>query len=581
MKKVKYNSFLCNVSDKLSSLWKSSYSSSIFCHDGGEKAKNSLIVNSLNKLPIRKYIFSPIKNFISKSIDNSFFVRKLSACFDYFLSVSLRCYGWCIVTFIAVSLFFNFLTKTFSEGVARDSFVMILTLIPTLFVSKSVSKIICESGFFSTLFIELLNCDRLYLYSKNESRGSTSGAVIIGFVASFLTLALPITDIFILLLLLVALAFFMCRPESAMLTLALVFAFAPYEINIYLSVIALISYFVKVLRGKRSIYLNLYDTPPFLFLLLYLILPTEKDATHVAVILTLLYFLFSALAKTEEFILKCIKNLFISVSLYSAYNIVSFVVKYGFVSAVHLFDPESAERANFPVSDSFSVFFVCALVISLCLLSFDNCKKRAVLLGSVFNLLALFICGSGFSFVALIVAGTIFYLCVLKNKVVISAISVAVIAISYKLFSSFSSSHLVVDTSSKLLEKYFSYILSGSLNSELIYKTEGVADAGNLWLQLAFWGGILTVSCIFVSSIVFVRNGITTVYSDISLKTKYITSVISASMIAYVIASFGCFSWDEYSVFGFFWILGGLSSASRRYSHIQNDVINVEPDDKN
>lgn len=570
---------LCKLSEKLTSLWKKSYSSNIFCYENEIKTEDSVIINFAKKIPVQKYFFKPIKSFFSKAIDNSFILKKTISFFEYLLSVSLKCYGWCFITFIAISLLFNVLNHTFSEDIALKSIIFSASLFPVLFFSKSISTVICESGLLSFLFLKLLGCERLILFSKNKSKGSISGSIIVGFIAGFFTLAYARSEILIFSLLLVLTAIFMCSTESAILFISLFFVFCPYKISLYLIFVTLLSYFIKFIRGKRSLYIKLHDFFPLLFVLIYILLSSKNDLTIVALIVPLLYFTFSGIARNEKLILQCISNITLSSGLFAFYNIIIYIIENYLIDFSSIFEKLSSGEMAFSHSASFSIIYLCAFAFSLSMLFYKKAKKRMAFFSMILNLTALYLSGTYFLFFACIFCFVFLIINYFKNKIVVFFSSSAILAISFKLLPLFSNSFNQFKNTVNITPQNFKYVFFGVNESRWIYNAEGVNNAGNLWLQLAFWGGLIFAIYIFISSVVFLRNGLF-LYDKFNLKAKEISIIISCAVISYIAASFMCFSWDDYRSFMLFWILGGLSSSARRICVKEKTVFELELPEK-
>lgn len=563
------------LSEKLISLWKDSYSSTIFCHNDVVKSKNSVILSFAKKIPIQKYFSKPIKAFFSRAVDNSFFAGKIIAFYEYLLSVSLKCYGWCALTFIAISLFFNALNYTFTEQIALNSIIASISILPTLFYSKSISSVICESGLLSYLFLKLLDCERLIFFSKNKSKGSVSGAIIVGFVLSFFTLAYSRQEIIVFIILLILTAVFMCRPETAVLSIALIFPFLPYSATIYLVFISLISYFVKVLRGKRSIYFNSYDFVPLGFVLLYSFLTVAGKTSFVAILFPLIYYLFSGIVRNESLMIKCVKNITISVTIYAFCNLIIYFFKNVLALDFRFLCNLVKGTYTFSESEAFTVFYAIAFILLLSMTFYGKIKRRFCFFGLVINALAMYLSDGRYTIIACVFSVAFLFINVLKNKIVVLFFTSALGVVTYRIFSLHSDMLKELENALELIKKYFRYLIFGVDNSNMIFEAEGISNSGSLILDLAFWGGIITVIYVYASMFVFVRNGISS-YDTSNLKTKPISITVSCAVVLYIVASFGCFVWEDYRIFGLIWILGGISSASRRNMQNENTEIALE-----
>jgi len=143
----------------------------------------------------------------------------------------------------------------------------------------------------------------------------------------------------------------------------------------------------------------------------------------------------------------------------------------------------------------------------------------------------------------------------------------------FKVLSFFSNNIDVIDNSIKLAKEYKDYLWLGIENYNLIYTSDSVSNMGNLWIHLSLWGGLIVFIIIFVSLIVFFRNGITSGTYSQSIRIKGISVSVGCSTLVYLISSIGCFSWNDTRVFALFWILGGISSAIRNHYLSERSVL--------
>ncbi len=533
--------------------------------------KDSIILNKVSNIPFKKYFFDPVKGFLTKTIDNSFIVRKLSLFYEFLLTMSLRCYGWCITSFVLMTLLVSFMKNTISENIVLNSAVVLFAVIPMLFSSKNIASSVCESGFLSSVFVKYLHCEKLITYKKRESHGNISGALIVGIFSGFFTLAFTRSEIVFFVSMLIVTAIFMCRPETAALSISLCLPFASRSLMTFLASIALFSYLVKVIRGKRNLYLKLHDIPVLLFLASFLFIPAQNFSWMDIIPFILLYFLFSGMMRKKDLLIKCIKNLFVSTSLYAAYNIASYFWEYRTISFDLFFTDQIRKSSFFTNTAALSVLYACAFIFAFFLLKSKEENKRIVIIGVFLNFIALCFCGAELTALSCIVALITIFLVLSQNKITAVFFSLALIFVAYDFFSAFSNTVNGIYVASDLLIKYKNHFLFGTSNSELIYEAEGIANAGNLWVQLSFWGGLLIMLLVFVLSFIFLRNVSLSHRYNNEIEVKSISVALFSVILVYIISSFGCFSWGDYRVFTLFWILGGLSSAYRRI--VENDKL--------
>jgi hypothetical protein len=207
--------------------------------------------------------------------------------------------------------------------------------------------------------------------------------------------------------------------------------------------------------------------------------------------------------------------------------------------------------------------------------SFGKEKLRVAFLGALLNAVALYCSGERFLFISCVLSIVFMALNMFKNKIVVLFASSAFIALSIKLLSVFSADESGINRALNLLFKYKNCLWFGTNDSHIIYNAEKISDSGSLWLQLAFWGGLISSVCIFVSAFMFLRNCMPR-YEIKSKGINTVSTVIACFLFAYITSSFVCFSWSDHRVYCLFWMLGGISSAIRRFSINEKIILELE-----
>ena len=355
-----------------------------------------------------------------------------------------------------------------------------------------------------------------------------------------------------------------------MYVLALTFTFVDIELLAYFSTIATVSYFIKALRGKRSFHIHFYDIYPLIFVLLAFFIGNKSDNELSVFAFPLLYFPFSGLVKTEENFYRIFKNVLISISLFVAFEVCSTLYE---IIDISLFDFRVSINLDrgiitgFKDSASFTLLYAFAFVALVCILLFGKENKKFSFVGALLNLVALYFSNSYISIFACFVGLILAFILFSKNKIGVLAVSSALLLVFFEIVFPFSKG---IDSLINVLKSTFEYrrfLFWGVNDSNMVVETYVSNGAESLWLQISLWGGVIAFLFVLISLFVFFRNGITAGTLKIDSNVKIVATSIGFFMLVFGIASIGVFSWDNYRIFWLFWIIGGLSSAVRKYCH--------------
>lgn len=192
----------------------------------------------------------------SRLFSESFTLKTAGKVMDAFLTSSLNVCGVFFLTFglysVAASLLLHYFNSSFAGNVSIFAgAVMALASIPMLFSKDNISTSLYHSLAGSVL-CEAVNV-RMVTLRRNEITGHRNQGFALGVIAGTLSIALSTKTMLMIILML-----FVCGASFALPAVGIVFltsAFPYFSGRVFVTVtlITLMAYTVKVLRGKRSI----------------------------------------------------------------------------------------------------------------------------------------------------------------------------------------------------------------------------------------------------------------------------------------------------------------------------------------
>lgn len=211
----------------------------------------------------KKTFFNQIRRKISLAIDKSVLIARLERIPEHMLGLNMRMYG----TFFLVFGFYSVgmaLLKYVIVGdlVDADAFIagalMVVIAIPMLFVKKSLAWVLRKSAVCHLIFVRLLRIheDKFYL-RKERDNSKYSIALVLGMLLGMATYVVSPVNLIGLGVMLIAIGMVLSLPEVGIMgmlaTIPFLSAFHHPTLLLASGVfLTLVSYFVKYLRGKRT-----------------------------------------------------------------------------------------------------------------------------------------------------------------------------------------------------------------------------------------------------------------------------------------------------------------------------------------
>ncbi len=276
--------------------------------DYTDKAKNNGLLSAAIDKIRPGWLFSAIRRAFAGSVESSAVVRFYRAVIKALFAASVKSFG---VFFISAGLY-SLLAYTIRiymvGGVARtqaDAVVITLMVLVSAFLffsKKSLGNKIGESAIF-TFFLNLFGINRLAIDSDASPVNHFPAAFfaglaygVAGFFFSPVRVLFYIMSAAVLLLILYS-------PESGLLITLTAIPFGN-EGKLYLILFAtLISYILKLLRGKRNLTFKSEDLPAVFFAFIFIIAFPHADVRKL-IMLVSSYFIASNLMRNTSFLKK-------------------------------------------------------------------------------------------------------------------------------------------------------------------------------------------------------------------------------------------------------------------------------------
>jgi len=201
-------------------------------------------------------IGAKIRNFTSRRFDESIFINAVGWMRQIFFRLRLRVIGTFFLTFGVYASVVAVLVSIFREkwivgGNLYSGLIFALLSVPLLASRGNISTVLLYSRLGSTL-CDFLGIRRESLHD-NAFSGRVNIAFVLGVLAGTLTLWFSPVSIAAWFAAAVGIGIIFALPENGIMALAVLFLFAGYKSQLWTLAITLVSYFLKLLRGKRSL----------------------------------------------------------------------------------------------------------------------------------------------------------------------------------------------------------------------------------------------------------------------------------------------------------------------------------------
>ena len=314
------------------------------------KRYNGLFSYLSDLIKFKKRISTPIKRYMAKAFDNSLILNKAKLILSAAPSLQMKVIGLFLFAFglvcsVSALLEQGLIVSLSDIGLVLPSLLIfcsggILTL-----SQKNCYNAVSESKILSALIFGLLGIKKRDKYTEENAITKAYLGFAAGIIAGIIGAVTGPMTVLSFILSVLAVVIIMQSPESGvvMMFIALPFATAPWGAAITVTVAT--SYFIKLMRGKRTLNLSFFEFVILAFAValsfggsISLIPSQSTEYSALLLCSVLAYFVIANCIKTAEWISRCIKALLISFGIkliFAVFGIASYFLRrtdYSYVS---------------------------------------------------------------------------------------------------------------------------------------------------------------------------------------------------------------------------------------------------------
>lgn len=561
-------------------------------------ARKSLIATKLSSV-YHNLKVKRAKRFIARGIENSLFCEWVRSFFASIVNTSLRSLGVFFLAFGFYGVLMFLLTNYAIDRLPvvplmylyTDVAVMLLSL-PLMVLRKTLYSVLTESRICNALLFGLLGVRREVADSTSNQKGITSStAFILGTFFGIITLVFPPVTV-LSFFFTVAIGYtILISPETGVVLVALLLPFASSDFLGYLIIYILICYCVKLMRGKRTLSLDLKDYAILLLgavILLGGIFSIDKlSFTYSVKLLAYLfaYIVIVNLVRSRRWLERLKAAFVLSVILASIVGIVSYI-------AIH--STHYLSEKNF-LGDEVSAFFdssnVFALYLSVGfffvvaeLINNDNAiRKLFMLLMSVAVAVCLYLTDQPIILLMTLISAALFFLIYSNRTIYLLLLSALVLPVSrfiapislnaeYDRLVAIASEQIsqripVWQTSLYMMNDY---LLSGcgvggyrTLFSSYANETIGFAEhSSNLYIQTVIDTGIFGLAVFLIVIFFYVQHSFSVFATVGGGKQSVFTAAGVAAVVTLLLCGAVFHIWADTRIFLCMWLVMGISTAA-------------------
>ncbi len=567
-------------------------------------------------------VFHRVREYLAKSFETSFFLKKLNKVGKSFLTIPLKCFGNFFLSFgiyTTLIFFLKWIIPTMETETVGFGFCGLVSCsigLPMMLSRNSIARSILESKISHFIFIELLGFRKEALEAPPHHRRLVSNIMVLsGMLLGLLTIFVHPLHILLAFVLVIGVALLFFTPEIGIVVAILFlpfFYFMPSpSIALGLLILATsISYVIKVVRGKRIFKLELIDVAILAFGLVLLSTSTvsaggKNGYNEVLITFVLLfgYFLTVNLMRTKQWLKRCTLCMVFSGTITALCGILQYVTKNfhagAWLDPVYFSDIQGRSDSLFENPNVLASYLVLVFPFALALFARSKNIKERFLYG--FSVLSILLCSiftwSRGAWIGMLIGFLIFAL--MHSRKTVRYLLLGVLFVPLLSFfipetvtQRFTSIGNLSDSSSLyrlytwkgsfrvIAEFFLGGIGYGSSAYRAVYPQfayagiEAAEHSHNLWLQVWIGVGFSGVILLIFAMFLFFQMNLEHAKNSMNQTNR---SMIVASICAIAAALvMGCFDfiWFNYRIFFAFWFIVGLSCAHTRLG--QDELRRVE-----
>lgn len=210
-------------------------------------------------------VYQQIRFFCMDMFERSFFAAGLQSISDILFSTTVHSYavgllaGGIMGLTISTTLYFAGSTPTlFDNGFFVAGFLTVFGF-SLFFCNDSLSKAMHESIFLRRFLVHYVSVRQEWFKRTEIGKNRYVLTILLGVSLSISVTFLPVSYVLIAIVAVVALSFVIKAPEAGVFLTLLLFPFVSTRMLVIFSVVTQLSFFVKILRGKRVLKFQALD----------------------------------------------------------------------------------------------------------------------------------------------------------------------------------------------------------------------------------------------------------------------------------------------------------------------------------
>ncbi len=583
-----------------------SYSSAQNMWDQGV-ANRSLLGNQ----KVRDF-FRKIRQYLSKSFEESGFVKQFQKIGNRFLSVPLKIFGNFFLFFGIYTILIYVLQWIFPNIGNPAVSAMIIGFL-SCFIGfamhrsrESISQAVGHGKISGFIFIHLFGFRKEVMETKpKRSKILSNVMIILGMILGMSTILIPPQTVLLGILFVIGISLLLAMPEIGVLLsvflLPFFYWFSSPSITLGMLILATaISYLIKIIRGKRIFRFELIDLAILLFFAVVFfsgIFTAGGKLGFQEVLLSCVlifgYFMTVNLLRTEHLLNRCSFALMLSGTVTSVFGIIQYLTK-SFHTGAWLdasFTAEIDGRADalFENPNILAAFLVLTLPFALSFaVQTKNLKERLVCLFSIISMIVcIVLTWSRGAWLATLIELLLFALiCSKKTLRYVLLACIGVPFLPFLLPDSITKRFMSIGNLSDSSIMYRIYTWKGSWNLAKEYIWSGIgygsqayrdmypmfAYAGieaaehshNLFLQILIGLGVGGLLVFLAVLLLFFQMNLE--HLKITKNRGHRMMVVSAicAIVAHLVMGVFDYVWFSYRIFFLFWVIIGLACAYTR-----------------
>ncbi|MBR5871804.1 MAG: O-antigen ligase family protein [Clostridia bacterium] len=582
-----------------------------FC--GYDKANASMehsLCSALgNKLSLTDRFLRPLRFHVSAQFDNSFFMHLIRALLDRLAGMSLGTYGLAVLFF---SLFSGIsyalrLIAGNEPAISNPIITGAFLLIGICLVASNIhlSDALCKSVFLSFLLFRVAGANEEYFRAVPKTHGKPLIAVSIGSILGLAVLAVDVIWVLAAVVAVIGALMIYKIPEFGVVAVLFLAPFLPTMVLIACMMFLLVSFFVKFLRGKRVIHIELLDLSILLFGVVFfcagVFSASPQDSLFPALVFICFmcgYFLVVNLIRSSEWLIRCyyaVLSAAIIVALYGIYQNFFGGAATTWLDTTMFKDISGRVVSTFENPNVLAEYLIMILPISIAgFLTAKSASQRLLFLfmAGILGGCLVFTWSRG-AWLGFLIAMMLFLLMYSKKFLVIGLLGIpAIPLLPFILPASITNRFLSIGNLGDTSTSYRVHIWEGTFNMledhflggigigvnvfQKVYPRyalsaiEAAPHSHNLYLQILVETGILGLFLFMVFLLIFVRYNFTFFTKYLPQKTRLFCAALFCGILAVLAQGMTDYIWYNYRVYLIFWLLIGLTVATARTAQAEN-----------